>query len=487
MLSHKTSNEMALQDLPIRRKLMRVFLMTTVAVIAVTFFGYFLYEVLTYRNTMVRNLSMLGAVVARNSTAALAFDNKEEAYEILSALQVDEDIVEASLYDTTGRLFVIYPRDAVPRRFDSLWIEAGYTFASAHLHGFEPVVQDDERLGTLYICSKIDRVYYRLLLYLAIAALVIASTLGISYFLSRRLQKEISLPILRLAKMARAISDRHDYSVRAQKTSNDEIGSLTDAFNHMLGTIDAQTREITALNERLEERVKERTREFEAANRELEAFSYSVSHDLRAPLRSIHGYMNIFAEEYGEKVDDEGRRLINIITKNGRKMGQLIDDLLTFSQLGRKELHKSMVSMSEMVAEVWSEQAFTEPDRKIKFISGDLPAAVVDPATMKQVWVNLISNACKYTGQRQEPVIEVGSLTAGGEIVYFVRDNGAGFDMKYYDKLFGVFHRLHSEEEFPGTGVGLAIVHRVITRHGGRVWAESTLGEGAVFYFTVPA
>lgn len=477
---------MALKDLPIRRKLMRVFLLTTSSVLTITFFGYFLYEVFTFRNTMVRNLSMLGALIARNSTAALAFDDREAAYEILSALEVDEDIVEASLYDASGQIFVIYPRGATPRPFDSLWIDQGYTFASAHLHGFEPVVQDNRQLGTLYICSGINRVYNRLLLYMAIAALVIATTLAISYILSNRLQIQISLPILRLAKTARAISDRHDYTVRARKTSDDEIGALTDAFNHMLATIDAQTREITALNERLEERVIERTRELEAANRELEAFSYSVSHDLRAPLRSIHGYMNIFAEEYGGKVDDEGKRLMKIIMKNGRKMGQLIDDLLMFSQLGRKELHKTMVSMTDMVREVWEEQTLTEKGRRnLELVLDELPPAVVDAATIRQVWVNLISNACKYSSHRETAVIEVGARWEGKKTIYYVRDNGAGFDMKYYDKLFGVFHRLHSDEEFPGTGVGLAIVHRVISRHGGAVWAESTVGEGTVFYFTV--
>jgi light-regulated signal transduction histidine kinase (bacteriophytochrome) len=288
-----------------------------------------------------------------------------------------------------------------------------------------------------------------------------------------------------LAETAKAISDRKDYSVRATKLSEDEIGLLTEAFNHMLARIEEQTQEITSFNQSLERRVVERTRELQTANRELEAFSYSVSHDLRSPLRSIHGYMTIFSEEYSEQLDNEGKRLINIILTNGRKMGQLIDDLLAFSQLGRKELHKRRISMKEIVASVWEEQLTHEGNRNIDFVLHEIPPAIADANTIKQVWINLISNACKYTRKKEKPRIEVGANVEGRSVVYFIKDNGAGFDMKYYNKLFGVFQRLHSEEEFTGTGVGLAIVERVISKHGGMIWAESKLHEGATFYFSL--
>ena len=363
----------------------------------------------------------------------------------------------------------------------------GYYFRNSHLSGFEPVMIGTRRVGTLNLKSYMGEIYQRLALYTAIAILVIVLSLGLAYLLSRRLQKEISTPILKLAETAGAVSERNDYSVRAQRLSNDEIGLLTDAFNHMLTRIEEQTGEITSLNERLEERVIERTLELQAANKELEAFSYSVSHDLRAPLRSIHGYMHIFSQEYAEQLDAEGKRLVNIILSNGRKMGQLIDDLLSFSQLGRKELRKTRINMHEIVSGIWQELAAPEKDRKIDFKMRDLPPAIADAATVKQVWTNLISNALKYTQHKEITVIEIGSYMKRNAIVYYVKDNGAGFEMKYYDKLFGVFQRLHSEEEFSGTGVGLAIVERVIAKHGGRVWATARLNEGATFFFTLSA
>ena len=476
---------MALKDLPIRRKLMRVFLLTTCAVLSLTCTTYFAYEFFTFRHTIVRQLATLGNVIATNSTAALAFDSREDAEEILSALKAEPHIVAAGLYDEYGQLFAKYPAGISAKNFPAYEHQSGYYFQQSHLLGFEPVAQGDRRLGTLYLKSDMGAIYERLTLYTLIAVLVIGLSLLLGYLLSLRLQREISTPILRLAQTAKAISDGKDYSVRAAKSSEDEIGLLTDAFNHMLARIEMQTDEITTFNQRLEERVVERTLELQAVNKELEAFSYSVSHDLRAPLRSIHGYMNIFAEEYASRLDPEGKRLINIILTNGRRMGQLIDDLLSFSQLGRKELRKGRVSMKDIVADVWKEQAEHEKNRKINFILQNIPPAIADSVTMKQVWTNLLSNACKYTQHKETANIEVGYYMEGGIVVYYVKDNGAGFEMKYYDKLFGVFQRLHSEGEFSGTGVGLAIVERVISKHGGSIWAKATVNEGATFFFTV--
>jgi signal transduction histidine kinase len=476
---------MALRDLPIQRKLMRVFLLTTGVVLSLTCTAYFAYEFFTYRNTTVTQLSTLGKVIASNSTAALAFDNSEDAKEILSAVRADPHIVAAALYDEDGKLFSHFPDEIPLETFPSSLQEQGYFFRESHLLGFEPVEQGERRLGTLFLKSDMGAIYERFMLYTIIAVLVVAVSFILAYLLSRRLQKEISTPILKLAETAKAVSDRKDYSVRASKLSEDEIGLLTEAFNHMLSRIEEQTQEITSFNQRLEQRVIDRTVELQTANKELEAFSYSVSHDLRAPLRSIHGYMNIFSDEYAGQLDAEGKRLVNIILTNGRKMGQLIDDLLSFSQLGRKELRKGKVSMDELVRAVWEEQTAMEKDRKIEFILHDLPPAIADSVTMKQVWTNLISNACKYTMKKDEARVEVGAYDDAGRHVYFVRDNGAGFEMKYYNKLFGVFQRLHSEEEFTGTGVGLAIVERIIAKHGGTIWAESQLNEWTTFYFSL--
>ncbi|VVB84695.1 Methanogenesis regulatory histidine kinase FilI [uncultured archaeon] len=240
-----------------------------------------------------------------------------------------------------------------------------------------------------------------------------------------------------------------------------------------------------AERKRAENELIKRTKQLETANKELEAFSYSVSHDLRAPLRAIDGFSRVILEDYTEKVDDEGKRYLNIIRDNTQKMGQLIDDLLTLSRLGRKQMEISEIDMGKLAKEVFDELKAAAPERTVQLDINTLPPAHGDRSMIRQVFVNLLSNAIKFTRPKEKAVIEIGEKIEGNEHAYYVKDNGVGFDMQYINKLFGVFQRLHSAEEFEGTGVGLAIVQRIIHRHGGKVWAEGKLNEGAVFYFTL--
>lgn len=244
---------------------------------------------------------------------------------------------------------------------------------------------------------------------------------------------------------------------------------------------------IHQLNQTLEQRVRERTQQLEAANRELEAFSYSVSHDLRSPLRAIDGFARILSEDHEGSLDGEGRRLLDVICAEARRMGRLIDDLLAFSRVGRSAFRSAEVDMESLARTAFEDCSRPFPDRNLEFAVGPLPPAWGDPAMLRQVLANLIQNAIKYTQPREFARIEVGGRLEDGDTVYWVRDNGIGFDMKYAGKLFGVFQRLHGEDEFEGTGVGLALVKRVIDRHSGRVWAEAAPGEGACFWFAVPA
>jgi PAS domain S-box-containing protein len=244
--------------------------------------------------------------------------------------------------------------------------------------------------------------------------------------------------------------------------------------------------EIRALNAELEQRVVLRTGQLEAANRELEAFSYSVSHDLRAPLRAIDGYTRILDEDCGKSLDEEGRRLCSVIRGNTRRMNELIDDLLTLSRLSRTEMEFLLSDMETMAGAVFQELTTPESRARIDFRLGKLPTVNGDPILLRQVWANLIANAIKFSAKRDRTRIEVECRSTPEEDVFSIRDNGAGFDMQYADRLFGVFQRLHNAAEFEGTGVGLAIVQRVIHRHGGRVWAESKPEKGAVFYFSLP-
>jgi two-component system sensor histidine kinase/response regulator len=244
--------------------------------------------------------------------------------------------------------------------------------------------------------------------------------------------------------------------------------------------------EIKRLNEELEERVRERTAQLEAANKELEAFSYSVSHDLRAPLRAMDGFTEILLREYSPKLDDEGKRICSTIIENTKKMGQLIDELLALSRLGRAEMHFSSLDMKALANAVYDELTTQKMRQRINFHLDDLKKASGDPILFRQVWMNLISNAIKFTSRRERAVISITSREEEDRVVYCVKDNGAGFNMKYADKLFGVFQRLHSEKDFEGTGVGLAIVQRIVQRHSGKVWAEGETDKGAAFFFSLP-
>jgi len=243
--------------------------------------------------------------------------------------------------------------------------------------------------------------------------------------------------------------------------------------------------ELMFLNEQLEERVKNRTRLLELVNDELESFSYSVSHDLRAPLRAVSGYSKIVLEDYGDKLDSEGNRLLNTIVDNAKMMSQLIDNLLTFSRLGKKELTMADIDMQDLVQDCLAE-ILDNTTGKYSVEIGTLLNCTGDINMMKQVWLNYMGNAVKYSAYNPAPHILIGSRLADDAIIYYIKDNGVGFDMQYAHKLFGVFQRLHRTDEFEGTGVGLALVKRIISRHHGMVWAEGELGKGATFYFSLP-
>ena len=244
--------------------------------------------------------------------------------------------------------------------------------------------------------------------------------------------------------------------------------------------------DIRKLNDELENKVVERTAQLEFVNKELESFSYSVSHDLRAPIRAINGYTRILVEDHADKLDTDARKVLQSIMNNSKKMGELIDDLLAFSKLGRKQVTVSDINMAALVQYVQDDLSFDNNENVPHFVTKLLPPAKGDQSLIKQVWINLISNAIKYSKYKPTINIEIGAYEKDDLVVYYVKDEGAGFDMQYYDKLFGVFQRLHSQQEFEGTGIGLAIVQKIVHRHNGTVWAQSKLNEGSIFYFSLP-
>jgi len=270
-----------------------------------------------------------------------------------------------------------------------------------------------------------------------------------------------------------------DFSPALEENREDTIRLLQEEL--------AETnREVLALTLELEKRVEERTAELAAANKELEAFSYSISHDLRAPLRHIDGFAQILRETYGEQLPPPAQRLLQNVCAGAQRLGRLVDDLLSFSRLSRQPLTKRVASLSGLVRQVLEELQRDREGRDVEIRVAPLPDWRCDPSLLKQVFANLLSNALKFTRHRERAFIEVGYQNRAEEIICYVRDNGAGFDMQYANKLFGVFQRLHRDEEFEGTGVGLSIVQRIVHRHGGRIWAEAEMDKGAAFYFTLP-
>jgi PAS domain S-box-containing protein len=289
-------------------------------------------------------------------------------------------------------------------------------------------------------------------------------------------------------RLHHAGSDRLRYVELRAVPLLEEDGTCGEWIGAIQDTDDRRNLEqnLRTLNAELEQRVADRTSRLEEANKELEGFSYSVSHDLRAPIRAIGGFCTLLSRDHDAALDAEAKRKIGIIKGEAERMGALIDDLLAFSRLGRKGMQPAELDMAALASTVYQRLSRELNGREVQFRVGALPMAFGDRSLFEQVWVNLLSNALKFSAKKPNPSIEVGGITAETEHVYFVRDNGAGFDPKHQANLFGVFQRLHHSDEFPGTGVGLALVHRIVTRHGGKIWADAKVGEGATFHFTVP-
>jgi PAS domain S-box-containing protein len=851
---------MQFQDLPIKRKVMAVMMTTSVTVLLITSAAFMIYDLVTFRSEMLNNFRTMSSLLAYNSTAALAFRNDKIALEVLAAIDIDKHIVSAALYDDHNNIYVHLPANEPISSYPLTPGKPGARFENGYLIAFAPVAEGETRMGTVYLKSDLGALYERLRVYGGIALLVVLGSLLVALVISNALQERISRPILALAETAKVISERRDFSVRAQQLSGDELGTLNEAFNQMLTRIQEQTvalrdseeqlrialeasrtgtwnwnirnntvsldeyshtlyglqpggfggsydhflslvhpedrtgvtyavtqaidkktdfnsefrvvwpdgsvhylaargkafyddggqpirmsgvtlditerkyaeeirsflaaivdssddaiigkslegkilswnsgaqrmfgyteaemigqsvlrlvsperpeeegrilkairegqirhyetlrvrkdgqpidvsltvspirnargeiiggssisRDVTErkrveqalerqaavlreqaqmldlanvmardiddhiilwnsgmekmygwsksealgkvshellraklpqpmetihsalirdghwegelvhfrkdgrpisvasqwvvhigengqpaaileinnditerkqaedqvlrMNVELEQRVQERTAELTAANREMEAFTYSVAHDLRAPLRHIDAFSKILHEDFSESLPSEAQRYLDNIRNGSRNMSRLVDDLLNLARVGRQELKRQRTQLGTLVDEVLTDLKRETQGRAIEWRIHPLPAVDCDSGLMKQVFANLLANAVKYTRPRNVAVIEVGHMKMDGDTAVFVRDNGVGFNMKYADKLFGVFQRLHRAEDFEGTGVGLATVDRIVRKHGGSIWAEAAIDKGATFYFTV--
>ncbi len=734
---------MQLRNESIKRRTLAVLMLTSLAVLVLTTAAFTVYDLVAYRQSLVHGLSAVAAIIAQHGSEALVAGDQREARATLALLRAEPRIEAAALYNREGKLFVHYPTKAAVGTFPPVPGWNGWRFEGGRVVVFEPVTEGGVRVGTLYLKSGLHPIYVRVRSYGGIALLVLCGSALAALVIANALQRRITQPILALAEVAKAVSERGDYSLRAQQLSQDEIGTLTTAFNEMLGRIETQTEElrrneetrsflaaivdssddaiigkdlaskivswnagaermfgyttaeiigqpitrllspdrpeeealiieevrrggirhyetvrlckdgqpidlsltvspirnargdiigissiarditerkraerdiqesrarfsgiigsamdaiisvdsgqritifneaaetmfrcparealgqpldrfiparfreahrahvaafgqtgvtaramgnlqplsglradgeefpieasishievggqqiytvilrditerkraedqIRQLNAELEQRVQERTAELISANKELESFTYSVAHDLRAPLRHIDAYSRILEEDFASVLPEEAAHYLRNVRNSTGKMSRLVDDLLNLARVGRQELRCQPTPLSELVTEVLTDLKDETAGRKLEWHIQPLPAVQCDPGLMKQVFANLLSNAVKYTRPRPVAVIEVGYRKQNGNGTVFVRDNGVGFSMKYADKLFGVFQRFHRADEFEGTGVGLATVDRIVRKHGGRIWAEAAVDQGATFYFTVP-
>jgi signal transduction histidine kinase len=477
------------RNLSMQWKLLWVSMLASGTTLLLVCAAFVFYDLVTFREVMVRQFAGQAEIIGSNSASALLFDDVEAATETLAALHADARVIAAGVYRLDGRQFATYVRQSpteapvLPAQLGGA--PTGHRFADEHLVLFRPIIGGKQVVGTVYIVSDLYEIQQRLTRYLGIASLVGLVSFGFALGFSSWLQRRISRPLLDLARTARLVSAEKNYTVQVTADSRDEVGVLVQAFNEMLTQIQWRDTALQQAHDELEQRVIERTAQLEAANRELEAFSYSISHDLRAPLRAINGFARILLEEHAPHMADAAQEYLALVRDNAQQMGQLIDDLLAFSRLSRQPLSKQPVAPADLVQQALSDLRPLQEGRRVNFTIGELPICQADPALLKQVFVNLLANALKFTGRREVAMIEVGCREASETHVYFVKDNGVGFNMAYANKLFGVFQRLHPAEEYDGTGVGLAIVQRIIHRHGGSVWAEAAVGQGATFSFTL--
>lgn len=462
-----------------------------------------------------QKLFLLADVIGSNSTAALTFKDVAAATETLSALHSDEHVMAAGLFDAQGVLFARYLRPDVNVEFP----KAPRVDQQAEIHSGRAEITraidlKGREIGAVYLLadtSEWDAILWR---FASIAGIMFVAVLTVGFFVSISLQRLVTKPITDLVQLMQRIATEHDSSLRAVKSGNDELGVLVDGFNGMLDEIGKRRAElenaqdqlrhhlvelntevaerkraqksIRLLNEDLERRVKDRTAQLELSNKELEAFAYSVSHDLRAPLRGIDGFSKILLTEHNASLNPSGQLLLDRVRTAAQRMGTLIDDLLKLSRITRAQLNHEDVDLGALAKEVAERLVTQQSERPVTFIVAPDLHVWGDRNLLGVVFDNLLSNAWKFTSKNSDPRVEVGVDIIDGATAYYVRDNGAGFDMAHVGQLFNPFQRLHNATEFPGTGIGLATVHRAIKKHGGNIWADAQVGKGATIYFTLP-
>jgi signal transduction histidine kinase len=452
--------------------------------------GFFAYDQVTFRQSMLHTLSAQAQIVASNSISALVFNDPQSASDTLLALKNSPHITSAGILTLDYRPFAQYTRAPGDEVLNIPALHSGELEASrfgrTHVVLVRQILSESKPVGFVYVRADLRELDQRLRRYGLIAFGVLIISLLAAMLISSAFRKSVAQPIIQLAETAQAVSRNQDYSVRVTPTrEQDELAVLIDSFNKMLQEIQQRDTELQKARGELELRVAERTRDLESSNRELEAFSYSVSHDLRAPLDTMSGFSYVLLKNYSDKLDESGKQSLQSIRAAARRMAELLDDLLNLSRITTSTMRREEVDLSATSRSIMEELCRTAPDRKVEYVAPAKMVANADARLLQIVLENLLRNAWKYTSRHDHARIEFGQEMKNGSLVYFVKDDGSGFDPRSADRLFQPFQRLHSSAEFPGNGIGLATVRRVIERHGGQVWAEGAIEQGAAFYFTL--
>ena len=501
-----------IRNMTIKRKLIAIIMLTCVIALLSAGAAFILWQWRASRTYMIEDLSVHAEMIAESCTAAVAFQDAEDAKQILKGLHVKSSVVFAGVYSKDGGEFASYYGSSVDAGIQPpLMQKDAHSFADGYLTVFRSIILDGEIIGTVCLRSDLTPMRRMLMRTIRIKIAVLVFAVLIAYLVSSRLQMILSGPILNLADVARAVSQKKDYSKRALKQSNDEVGSLIDAFNEMLEQIQSRDWELVQAKAQLETRVQQRTAELssanasleeeiavrkaietrqcstlarlESANQELKDFAYIVSHDLKAPLRGIKTLTEWISSDYADKIDEDGREQMGLLSNRVDRMHNLIDGILQYSRVGRVKENLVAVNLNQLVPEIIDTLA---PPENISITTeGELPTITCEPTRIMQVFQNLLSNALKYMDKPQG-IIKIRCAEEDGYWRFSISDNGPGIEERYFEKIFQMFQTLAARDEFESTGVGLTVVKKIVEMYGGKIWVESKVGQGSTFSFTLP-
>ncbi len=501
-----------MKNMTIKHKLVLITMVTCIAVLLLAGTVLITLEWTNLRRTMARNLSTQAEMIADNCTAAVAFEDAKDAEETLKSLRVEPSIVLGCVRTASGEDFAHYYRDDVdssihPPEFQ----KEGRSFSGGFLTVFKGIVLDGDTIGTVCLRSDLYPMYAMLKRNTGIIIAVLLFASLAAYFVSSRLQRIISGPILNLAKVAKVVSEEKDYSARALKQTNDEVGLLIGAFNEMLEQIQQRDLALVDTNEQLEIKVQERTaklteevaerkkaeesleklnedlaltvQKLRQSNKELQDFAHITAHDLKAPLRAIGTLAHWISTDYANKFDKPGREKVELLVGRAERMSELIDGVLRYSEIGRTRYEEQEVDLNTLLSEVISEVG--PPENIEVVVEDELPTVRCEKMCMMQIFQNLLVNAVKYM-DKPEGRIKVGAVGEENFWKFGVADNGPGIEEKYFEKIFEVFQTLSTRDEVEATGIGLSIVKKIVETYGGKIWVESEVGSGSTFFFTFP-